>query len=250
MTDLPLLRLLFVAAVSTPFLQAQINAAPTPQPSPATPRTSRYLTVLPLNLPALLLMPPAPGSPSAKADLLAVHEAETTRTPQQIAQAKLDDRTESIFIYTDVVGPHFQSSELPRTTALSEHLRAESGVVNPSMKLAFHRPRPAIADPTLHPVCEASKSDSYPSGHAMVGYLEAFALAQMLPEQSDAILKRADRYARNRIVCGVHYPTDVAASRTIALALYGALSTSARFREELASAQTEIRSKLVPASQP
>jgi acid phosphatase (class A) len=78
----------------------------------------------------------------------------------------------------------------------------------------------------------------------MVGYLEAFALAQMLPERAEAILDRAHAYAHNRIVCGVHYPTDVEASRSIALALFGALSTSPRFREELSAAKSELRAKL------
>ncbi len=78
----------------------------------------------------------------------------------------------------------------------------------------------------------------------MVGYLEAFALTQMLPEKSDAILRRAAEYAHNRVVCGVHYPTDIKTSQTIALALFGALSTSSRFQQELSAARAELRRKL------
>ena len=34
-------------------------------------------------------------------------------------------------------------------------------------------------------------------------------LAMMLPEKRDAILARADDYAYSRLICGVHYPTDL-----------------------------------------
>jgi acid phosphatase (class A) len=44
--------------------------------------------------------------------------------------------------------------------------------------------------------------------------LEALVLIMMVPENRDAILTRADDYAHSRVVCGVHYPTDVEASKS------------------------------------
>ena len=64
-------------------------------------------------------------------------------------------------------------------------------------------------DPTLHPVCETNKEGFYPS------FLYAYSLAE-IPEKHTEILARADDYARSRIVCGVHYPTDIEASRRAA----------------------------------
>ena len=211
---------------------------------PKAAKVSLYLPGPPLDFRALVPPPPSPGSTGALADATAVHQAEKHRSPEQVKEVQRDDREESMFAFADVLGPGFRASDLPLTAALSQHLRAESSVINPGLKIAFDRPRPFVNDATVHPVCEMPRTNSYPSGHAMVGYLEAFALAQMLPERSEAILHRAAGYAHNRVVCGVHYPTDVEASRTIALALYGALSTSERFQQELDAARVELRRNL------
>ena len=146
-----------------------------------------------------------------------------------------------MFLYSTILGSRFAAANLPLTAALSQHLRQESSVVNPALKIAFNRPRPFVADSTVTPVCERTSSNSYPSGHSMVGYLEGFALAQMLPEDADVILKRADTYAQNRVLCGVHYPSDVEASHVIASALFAAISTSEVFQQELATAKGELR---------
>lgn len=169
---------------------------------------------------------------------------QSSRTSAQIKAAQRDDREESIFAIGSVLGPRFVASSLPLTATLSQHLREESAVVNPPLKLAFNRPRPFVADATVIPVCARAATNSYPSGHTMVGYLEAFALTQMLPEKTDLILQRAHEYAHNRVICGVHYPSDLEASRIIAAALFGALAVSPRFKEELAAAKAEVRKQL------
>ena len=228
----------------SPCLSGQALATSLPQVEPAARKVSLYLAGPPLDFRALVPPPPAAGTAAARADSEAVHLAERQRTPEQVKAVQRDDHEESMFAFATVLGPAFRASDLPLTAALSQHLRAESSVINPGLKIAFNRPRPFVSDASLHPVCDLTKSNSYPSGHSMVGYLEAFALAQMLPERNDAILERAAEYAHNRVVCGVHYPSDVEASHTIALALYGALSTSTRFQQELEAAKVELRRSL------
>jgi acid phosphatase (class A) len=66
----------------------------------------------------------------------------------------------------------------------------------------------------------------------------------MVPEQRDAILARAEDYAHSRELCGVHYPSDEAASRIIAYAMMGAISNHPRFRKELDAARAETRAVL------
>jgi len=113
------------------------------------------------------------------------------------------------------------------------------------MKNFYKRPRPYQADPTLHPVCKTTdQPNSYPSGHAIVGYLEAFTLAELVPEKREAILARANDSAHDRLVCGVHYPSDVAASRQVALVAFGYILGTPRFQTELAAARVELRKSL------
>jgi acid phosphatase (class A) len=74
--------------------------------------------------------------------------------------------------------------------------------------------------------------------------LEALVLIMMVPENRDAILTRADDYAHSRVVCGVHYPTDVEASKSVAYAMIGIIMNNSQFKEELQAARAETRRTL------
>ncbi len=67
---------------------------------------------------------------------------------------------------------------------------------------------------------------------------------EIVPEKHDLILRRADQYAHNRVVCGSHYATDTVASRQLASFLFGYLLNSPRFQAELAAATAETRRHL------
>ncbi len=131
------------------------------------------------------------------------------------------------------------------TAALSAQIEASEKADVEPVKYIFARIRPYHFDKTLHPVCPATKKDdSYPSGHAMSGYLEALTLASILPEKKDALFARADEYAHNRLVCGVHHPSDIAASRPLAYALYAILADDPHFKAARDAARTELRKAL------
>ena len=193
------------------------------------------------------MLPAAPkdGSDIQKADLAQLHLIQDHRTAADIARAQSDAATRNIFLFATIFGPGFNAKALPLTAALSADVEAaEKADVEP-VKYVFARIRPYHFDKTLHPVCPATKKDdSYPSGHAMSGYLEALTLASILPEKKDAIFARADDYAHDRLVCGVHYPSDVAAARPLAYALFALLADDPRFKAARAAAQAELRKKL------
>lgn len=193
----------------------------------------------------LVAGPPAQDSATTKAELAEVHRVEQVRTAEQVAAAQADDQEEDIFSYRTVLGQGFSAEALPLTAAFSAHVHNDESVVGGPLKNAFRRPRPYQADVTLHPVCKLNaEPTSYPSGHTLSGYLLAFALVEMVPEKSKEILARADDYAHNRIVCGVHYPSDVEASHRVAYAVFGYMMASPRFQRELAAARAETRQHL------
>ena len=205
-----------------------------------------------LGLVNLLPSPPEQGSKEAAADLAEVHHIEGSRTADQIRAAQYDDTHEDIFIFAKVVEQAriasstvpFSASALPITSALSAHLRKDAGLMDNPLKSHFHRLRPYNFDRTLHPVCATNEEFSYPSGHAINGYLYAYTLVQILPELHDVILSRAHEYAYHRVICGVHYATDVEASRSAALVLFGYLLTSPGFRSDLEASRRETRRHL------
>ncbi len=152
-----------------------------------------------------------------------------------------------MFIFADVLGAKFNRTSLPHTALLSDHVKANEGVIVNPAKMSFRRPRPYHLDSTLRPVCKTTENRadySYPSGHGTTGYLEALVLVQMVPEMRGAILARADDYAHNREVCGVHYASDEFASKLVAHAMIGLMFNSPEFVAELEAARTELRDAL------
>lgn len=192
-----------------------------------------------------VLDPPQADSSITQGELKELHRIEQERTAHEVELAKQDDQEEDIFIYKTVLGSSFRPEDFPATARLSDHLKKDQGAMGNSLKGYYQRKRPYQADATLHPVCALKTThDSYPSGHALTGYLEALALAELVPGQRIPIFQRADEYAHNRIVCGVHYPSDTEASRRLAYAMYGYMVSTPKFREELSEARAELSAKL------
>jgi acid phosphatase (class A) len=203
--------------------------------------------VHPDRLPLLTMIPapPAEDSATAKAEFAELHRIQSARTPEQVKAAQADDAEEDIFIYRTVLGTGFNAQALPLTAALSAHVHGDEPVASNGLKVHFERPRPYQVDATLHPVCKVTtQHNAYPSGHTVSGYLLAFTLAQVVPEKSTEILARADDYAHNRLVCGVHTASDLEASRRIAYAVFGSMLEEPRFQKELAEARAETRRAL------
>jgi acid phosphatase (class A) len=211
------------------------------QDSPSAAKPQPYaLPFQPLALQAILPTPPQPHTKASDDDLAFMHKLEQKRTPAQVERARDDDTHEEMFLYADVLGSGFTADRFPATARLSARLRRTSGSVDNPLKQAFQRIRPYNFDPTLHPVCETNQEFSYPSGHAVNGYVYAYALAEMLPAYRDRLLARADAYAFNRVLCGVHYTEDVEASRRVAQAIFGALFADGDFQKDMEASRHEL----------
>lgn len=228
--------LLFCAAIF-----AQAPAAPHVQAAD----TGYYTRNAPPDLSGILPPPPAQNSDATKAEIALLHQIQQSRTPAQVAAAQNDDQHEDIFYLRTVMGKGLTPGNLPLLTALSNQMESEGSAASHALKGEFKRPRPYQFDSTLHPVCETvAQPNSYPSGHTIVGYLDAFVLIRIVPEKSAEILERADDYAHNRMVCGVHYPSDLAAGREVAYVVFGYLMAQHRFQNDLAAARVETRKRL------
>jgi acid phosphatase (class A) len=83
----------------------------------ALKRTPYYVDPMRKDLSTILPLPPTQDSETTERELAYVHTIEQTLTPQQVAQAQLDDKEEDLFIFSGVIGPKFTKADLPLTAA-------------------------------------------------------------------------------------------------------------------------------------
>lgn len=148
-----------------------------------------------------------------------------------------------------------RAGDLPKTTALL--LGGESVVARctdtSAEKEYFAARRPFEVEPQAirrysdirkNPYDPVRGSGSFPSGHAVWGYAQAFLIAAMLPELGPQLLARGAEYGSHRVVLGVHSPLDVIGGRMRAQATVARMLGDRRFTDVFAQARTELRDSL------
>jgi acid phosphatase (class A) len=198
-----------------------------------------------LDLARILPPPPPEGSAEERAELNELLHIQATRTPAEADRAREDARI-SIFRFADALGDPsgFTPANLPLTVELFRDLTVDEHAVLAAAKKEFGRPRPFTVEPRLNPVIVRPHSASYPSGHSTWAYATALVLADMVPERRAQILARANEFAHNRSVAGVHYPSDVEAGKLAGTTLAAMLFDCAPFEKEEAAARVELRKAL------
>jgi acid phosphatase (class A) len=83
-------------------------------------------------------------------------------------------------------------------------------------KRQHYRPRPSQVCPTLFPPVVVPGHGSYPAGHALIGQLTSLCLNEVVPNRDLALFELARRAAFNRVIAGLHYPSDCDAGVFIA----------------------------------
>jgi acid phosphatase (class A) len=94
------------------------------------------------------------------------------------------------------------------------------------------------------------KNDSFPSSHASIGWAWALILTEIAPDRADAILARGYAFGQSRVICGVHWQSDVTAGRTVGAAVVARLHAEPEFRTQLEAARTELAAARAKAFKP
>jgi acid phosphatase (class A) len=203
---------------------------------------------------ALLAPPPAPGSEEEAADLASARAVFKGRTPAETDRASRDYSI-SIFLFTPAIGPFFQQGRVPKTEAMFKKVKNDITQPLDATKDHFRRRRPYQMDEQLsHGAPE--KSFGYPSGHSTRGTVEALLLAEMFPDQREAILSIGRNIGWDRVLIGKHFPTDIYAGRVLAQAMVREFLASPAFQNDLAEAKAEVQAaehacaNTPPSSQP
>jgi acid phosphatase (class A) len=219
---------------------AMLGAAHAADPDP-------FINGKDLALVEYLPRPPADDSMQTGADLQQVLSIQQSRTPEMCAIASADV-VQDVWRFTSALPPElrvrFNQQALPTVDAFFDRVKATKNAVLDPAKDTWKRARPFKFSSQVRPCIKLEDSASYPSGHATASMLMAIVLSDMLPEYREAIMQRAIEYAQNRVIGGVHYPSDIIAGRTSGALIALELKRHAEFNEQFALVKAQLRSAL------
>ncbi len=190
-----------------------------------------YLNPTQLNLTVLLPPPPDAASAQERSDEEQVAAAVASRSPSELFEAE-EASKRSVFFFASSIGPGFASARLPVTARFFSHVRSDVQSLINRAKTYWDRPRPSGAQ---------KRRGSYPSGHAAFAASTAILLSLLLPSKRDAIFQQARIFAENRILLGLHYPSDVASGWTAGTLAAYVMMRDRAFQRDFAAVKTELR---------
>jgi len=204
-----------------------------------------YVDSTDINLSHLLPPPPLQTGLQTKAEIDEILGFQSTRTKEQ-AEFAFADQTVSVFRFADVLGPAFNKDSCSLADSFFKAVINDGKNILEAGKEHWKRPRPYIWDTRVVPCVDKPplSSFSYPSGHSAAGTLCAILLARMVPEKSAALFDRGWTFARNRVIGGVHYRSDIESGRIAGTLIAARMFESEAFRSDFAKAKAEVRKAL------
>lgn len=198
---------------------------------------------------SLALLPPPPAEDSAAfAQDEAVHQAAAgLRATARWTQAALDAELkfpEAAGTFSCALGTAIDERNTPRLYVLLRRSLTDAALATSAAKNRYVRTRPFVKheESSCSPADEASlrKNGSYPSGHTAIGWTWALVLAEIAPEHGNALLARGRTFGESRLVCNVHWQSDVLAGRFMGAGLVARLHADPTFRSDLEAARAEL----------
>jgi acid phosphatase (class A) len=174
---------------------------------------------------------PAPGSAADKADLAVLYDWQGRRTAEQCKRAKTQKYAYFADFYGDITP--FAAPQPAEVTAFFLQVRNDADAAVDRIKDRFRRNRPFRRDKGLRPCAGRAGGKSYPSGHATLSRIYALILSDLVPERRAEFLARADEAALNRVIGGVHHPSDIEAGKTAGEIIYSRMRENPSFLADM-----------------
>jgi acid phosphatase (class A) len=216
-----------------------------------------YLAPGALDAVGILGPPPAEGSPRGQADRATYLQTRALAGTQRWRAAQRDNDLwygGALTRYACALGKEIGERSTPATWRLLHRLERDAATGGSPAKTRYERVRPLIGNDA--PVCIPREdwmktNGSYPSGHATTGWAWGLVLAEAVPAHASALVEAGRAVGDSRVVCGVHFESDVEAGRILAAAMVARLHAEPAFRKDLAAAKAELaRAKRAPAQCP
>ncbi len=222
------------------------NTAPVPEVRPGIPAGYLAPDAIPDSL-ALVPPPPAAGSAALAQDHAVMRAALALRGTPRFTQATRDADLDFPFAagtFACALGVGIDAQRTPATYRLLRRTLMDAAVSTRVAKERYQRTRPFVENgaPTCTPDEEAALrgNGSYPSGHVAIGWTWALVLAQAAPGHSNALLARGRNFGESRLVCNVHWHSDMLQGRFMGSGTFARLQSDPVFRADVAAASAEL----------
>lgn len=176
-------------------------------------------------------------------------------TPRWILAQSDADLRPAPFVkgFSCAAGFEIDSAKAPALMKILDMMAKAESHRTSEEKHHWNRLRPFVDNDA--PICVArdgrlAKSPSYPSGHTIAGYSTALVLSALLPERSAELLQRGRVIGESRIICGVHWASDVAAGYQAAGAFAVATLENPAVRALMPDARRELLAMQTSNSHP
>lgn len=140
------------------------------------------------------------------------------------------------------LGIELTPQQAPRMVALAQKATRDAAGAMARAKDYYKRQRPFLIDEGNTCVARTTVGTSfdYPSGHTTAGWAWALVLAQVSPQNGNALLARGRAIGDSRVVCGMHNASAVEAARLLTGSTLTLVTATPEYQADLAAARAEL----------
>ena len=219
----------------------------------AADKELRYLQPNSICPTRLLPAPPSVGSEEYRSEIDQILAIQSKRTPAQIRRFLAEDKV-GLATFAGVMPDFCTADNLPKLNKLLKAAVSDSKYFSVSAKDDFQRKRPYREESRIQPLGPRDDECAYPSGHATRGILCATILSEIDRGRAERLMERGREIGWDRVIGGVHHPSDIAAGRVLGQAIARALMKCPDFLGDLKAAQEEYeafkKSDIRPPAEP
>lgn len=175
---------------------------------------------------------PVLGSAESDSDFATLHELQGNRTEAECARAKIEEHA-SLKTFFVEVGSLLSEKEYKKMKVVLAVPFADFLIFAGITKQIYKRPRPYVTSPDLKPCVRLSNTWAYPSGHTAMARMYARVLGKFYPDRAEQFLKRGDEVAFDRVLSGLHHPSDVVAGKKLGDAIANHYLDSDAFKKHM-----------------
>lgn len=176
--------------------------------------------------------PPNMTSKEQKNDETVVLDLQKKRTQAECERAASEVKITLQSFYAKPYGP-LSDDELKELHGFFEQVRNDTAFFVVKLKKEYPRQRPFVYMQGIEPCIQKEATQAYPSGHSTLGHLYALILSDIFPQKRAALLARGQQIAEDRVLGGVHHPSDIASGKELAKVFYKQFKKSENFKKRI-----------------